>query len=281
MEYTPHERIGRARIDRQHTAPGTSSTSASHLESTHEPTIDPHSYLSELGTADAGPALLKCCPLCLGALVPVQGASGLLRHGCRTDDERCVLTTQAYQPDELIVRQPRNVLVGTRHRQRFIERWEHHYAAMLRQWPSFTVRRFTTVISHADVLNLWSYANLREEDLAIVLLVLAGFMRWPQVATEVQTDADTARWVRFWFDPGVRDVGDLWKPRAVPPGLFRVEYREPETTPFPTGAQVLRWTRVDWPDLGGAPTHPVRPGEREAFRRFIAHERESWERWPR
>ena len=174
--------------------------------------------------------------------------------------------------------------MGGSHRQHFIGRWEHHYAAVRRLLSSLTVRRFTTLIAYADVLNLWSYPSLRQDDVAVVLLVLAGFMRLPDVAEA----ADGARWARFWFDASVYDVDDLWKLRPAPPKLFRVEYREPDVTPFPTGEQVLRWTAAELElvdqtigvSLGADGQDTSASGLRREdvleFERFAARDRGAW-----
>lgn len=236
------------------------------------PTIDPGPYLGVPGASSV--RALTHCPLCLGALAPARGAPGLLRHRRSENDARCVLTTLAWQPAEMVVHHPRDVIASHRQRTRFLEHWEYHLAAMRRLLPSLGVRRFTTVIALADVQGLWSYPSLREPDLPAVLAVLAGFVKVRRAEDEM------GQWVRYWFDASVRDVGDLWRPRSVPPQLFRVEYREPETTPFPTGAQVGRWTRVaieeDAPD--GAVT-VLEPAERAAFARFVADAAEAPKLW--
>lgn len=83
------------------------------------------------------------------------------------------------------------------------------------------------------------------------------------------------RWVRFWFDASVRDVGDLWTAGADAPRLFRVDYREPVVTPYPTGAQVLAWQPIDgmrdaWVQCADAHEPAVGAAERAAFARFLA-----------
>ncbi|MGF6304852.1 hypothetical protein [Paraburkholderia sp. WC7.3d] len=244
-------------------------------------TIDPQTYLAALvaaGATDVGP--LTRCPLCQSDLAPARGArhaagaAGHLRHKHRTNDAGCVLTTSAYQPKELVAQERRDVIVGGRHREHFIGRWTHHYVAARRLLPSLTVQRFATVIAYADVLNLWSCAVLQQEDVPVVLLVLAGFMRLPN-------DANGAAWVRFWFDTSVQEVEDLWKPRPVPPRLFQVAYREPEFTPFPTGMQVLYWNEVaSRPGWLDGPAPELSPAEMAEFRRFVARGRGHLNRGP-
>ncbi|MCO1347052.1 hypothetical protein L0Z31_02675 [Burkholderia vietnamiensis] len=259
------------------------------------------------------------CPLCFGALEPLPGAGGYARHRSARCSAQCVLTTRQYQPDELAIRGSSDVEVAARHRERFVARWACHYASMRHVWPALTIERFIAVIACADVADLWSYRMLRDDDLAAVLLVLAGFMRVPEVVGGDAVRADTAagdvacavarfadtssavapsadtpsadtppavsrsaaalaptvRWVRFWFDASVRDVGDLWTAGGDAPRLFRVDYREPVVTPYPTGAQVLAWQPIDgmrdlWVQCADEREPAVGAAERAAFARFLA-----------
>jgi len=230
------------------------------------------------------------CPLCFGAMEPAPGMAGFVRHKNARRVAQCVLTTPHYQPDDLAVRRVANQGVSALSRRRFVERWELHYALVKWMWPGVTIQRFMTMLALADVLGLWSYAGLREEDLAVVLLVLAGFIRVrPEAAADAgqgvgasgqaggadHSRAPAACWVRFWFESSVCDVGDLWMPRESAPELFRVEYREPDDTPFPTGHEVLRCERVTgvheaWAAQCEHPGPAVDASERQAFLSFAA-----------
>ncbi|KVH37434.1 hypothetical protein [Burkholderia cepacia] len=229
------------------------------------------------------------CPLCFGALEPLPGAGGYARHRSARCSAQCVLTTRQYQPDEPTIRGSHDVQVATRHRERFVADWARHYALMRRAWPALTIGRFIAVIACVDVADLWSYRMLRDDDLAAVLLVLAGFLRVPDAsgadasgadaagadASNVDTRAPAVRWVRFWFDASVRDVGDLWAAGNGAPSLFRVDYREPLVTPYPTGAQVHAWQPVDgmrdaWAQRVDAREPAVDDADRAAFTRFLA-----------
>ncbi|KWF82342.1 hypothetical protein WL93_23530 [Burkholderia diffusa] len=224
------------------------------------------------------------CPLCFGALEPLPGAGGHARHRSARCSAQCVLTTRQYQPDELTIRGSRDARVAARHRDGFVVQWARHYALMRHAWPSLTIERFIAVIACMDVADLWSYRTLRDADLAAVLLVLAGFLRVPDapvgdepaaVASGIAVLAPTVRWVRFWFDASVRDVGDLWKAGSDAPRLFRVDYREPVITPYPTGAQVQAWQPVDgmrdaWARSADVLAPAVEAAERAAFERFLA-----------
>ena len=159
------------------------------------------------------------CPLCFGALEPLPGAGGYARHRSARCSAQCVLTTRQYQPEELTIRGSRDVQVAAGHRERFVAHWVRHYTLMRRAWPALTIARFIAVIACADVADLWSYRMLRDDDLAAVLLVLAGFLRVPDAlgteAPGTDTRAPTVRWVRFWFDASVRDVGDQGRRAAA------------------------------------------------------------------
>ncbi|MDN7876110.1 hypothetical protein [Burkholderia aenigmatica] len=219
------------------------------------------------------------CPLCFGALEPLPGAGGYARHRSARCSAQCVLTTRQYQPDELTIRGSRDVQVAARHRERFVAQWARHYALMRRAWPALTIGRFIAVVACVDVADLWSYRMLRDDDLAAVLLVLAGFLRVPDAAGTDAPGPDprapTVRWVRFWFDASVRDVGDLWTAGSGAPALFRVDYREPLVTPYPTGAQVHAWQPVDdmrdaWAQRIDAQEPAVEAADGAAFARFLA-----------
>ena len=78
------------------------------------------------------------------------------------------------------------------------------------------------------------------------------------------------------------------KLRPAPPKLFRVEYREPDVTPFPTGEQVLRWTAAELElvdqtigvSLGADGQDTSASGLRREdvleFERFAARDRGAW-----
>ncbi|WP_423368273.1 hypothetical protein [Burkholderia sp. LMG 32019] len=219
------------------------------------------------------------CPLCFGALEPLPGVGGYARHRSARCSAQCVLTTRQYQPEELTIRGSRDVQVAAGHRERFVAHWARHYTLMRRAWPALTIGRFIAVIACVDVADIWSYRMLRDDDLAAVLLVLAGFLRVPDAsgtdAPGADTRAPTVRWARFWFDASVRDVGDLWTAGNSAPPLFRVDYREPLVTPYPTGAQVQAWQPVDgmrdaWTQRVDAQEPAVEESDRAAFARFLA-----------
>ncbi|WP_233834885.1 hypothetical protein [Paraburkholderia sp. ZP32-5] len=245
-----------------------------------------------LTLADDG---LTRCPLCFGAMEPAPGMAGFVRHKNARRAAQCVLTTSHYQPDDLAVRRVANPALSALNRRRFVECWEFHYALVRQMWPGITIQRFINMLALADVLGLWSYAGLRDDDLAAVLLVLTGFIKVRPgdglpialpVAPSTKPGAEaaavterprgtTTNWVRFWFDSSVHDVGDLWMPRDRPAELFRVDYREADATPFPTGNEVLRCERVAgvreaWAARGEGSAQTIDAAERHAFLSFAS-----------
>lgn len=220
------------------------------------------------------------CPLCFGALALVAEMPGYARHAHGRQAAQCVLTTHEYQPRDLTARVQRNAQVASANRRSFVQDWERHYALIKHLCPAFGLTRMTNALAYAEVLGIWSYPGMRKETIAPLLLALAGFMRVGQCVDSPDLPGKGVRWLRFWFDASVRDIGDLWEPRADPPGFFRVEYGEPEATPFPTGGQVVRWTMLHdiasmWADLESETGAPVTPAERNAFERFIKQSRDA------
>lgn len=187
----------------------------------------------EAGASLSGLGEHGVCPVCLGALMPEPaGGAPLTWHVSHHDELRCPLTTPSYQPEGMTVHHMRDPAVGSRHRSAFMSNWTRHFRVMKQLAPSLTVRRLTVLVDYADVLNLWSYPALVQRDLPHVLLVLAGFFRECGPLGEVV-------WVRFWFDGRVSDVGDLWTEAGVGARLFRMVYRHPEATPFPTSRELV------------------------------------------
>jgi hypothetical protein len=193
--------------------------------------------------ADAGmQEAAVMCPLCGGPLtLNLRRRAGrqYFRHDEQADEARCPLSTSSYQPEGMSIAHKRDPLVEVECRQRFLRHWRRHYRLMRQTAPSVTLRRFTELIEYADVMNLWSYERLDERDLPYVLLVLAEFMT-------VHDESGESTRERFWFDRSVRDVGDLWsEQRTSRARLFRMVYREPLHTPFPTAADMLHWECVE------------------------------------
>jgi hypothetical protein len=228
-----------------------------------------HSALhSEADSGAQTPISPPACPLCLGELVanPRRRAGFVnYRHKSGAHAEHCPLTTARYQPDDLMIRGPRDPLSARRQRSRFLYRWKRHYRIARSAAPSLSIRRFTELIEYADVLNLWSYPRLAQRDLPYALLVLAGFVA-------ARNERDELVWVRFWFDKSVSDMGDLWQEGAHPPRLFKVIYRKPLHTPFPTGAEILFWEPVvRAARRADAETSAVSRAEIRAFARYMEH----------
>lgn len=232
------------------------------------------------------------CPLCLAELVFThrrRGGYRYYRHLESADDARCPLSTPSYDPAGLTVNASVDVnadanadasvgasasgstqrVSGALHRERFLQHWQRHYRVARHAAPPLTLERFARLIEYADVVDLWRYPAFDERDAPYVLLALAGFIS--------VHDRDERARIRIWFDGSVRDVGDLWhEERRTPPGLFRVTYREPLHTPFPTSADILFWEPVERVErLSDCAAPRLRQTQIRMFNRFIdGYERE-------
>jgi hypothetical protein len=228
--------------------------------------VDEYALRDEVSAGVQGVAVSLRCPLCLGVLVQThrqRRGYAYFRHLSDPDSARCPLATSSYQPDGLVVRALPQPLVAQEQRGRFLFNWKRHLRIARGMVPGLSLERFTELIEYADVLNLWSYSSLELKDVPYVLLVLAGFMA-------VRSGEEERTWVRFWFDGRVRDVGDLWRVGAPAAQLFRLVYRDPFHTPFPTAAELLHWERVvrieRARDIGGP---AISRAEMRAFDRFV------------
>lgn len=215
--------------------------SARHPLAERSSAVDPYETTGEpsSGKPGTGTQQYAWCPVCRGELTatPDRGADARhFKHRFAQDEARCPLSTASYQPEGLSVSHAREADVERRHRKAFIDHWSHHYAEMKQLAPSLTVQRFTRLVEYADVLNLWSYRNLDQRDLPCVLLALADFM--------IEHGRGALTWVRFCFDARVHEVGDLWAPGGRDVQFFRMRYREPSATPFPTAKQLQSWEAV-------------------------------------
>ncbi|WP_323120590.1 hypothetical protein [Burkholderia alba] len=227
-------------------------------------------YAVGSGIAPNGLPASPCCPLCLGELVPTphqRRGHRYFMHRREADAARCPLSTASYQPPEFAIGATRpDPLVAADQRAQFFRNWKRHFQIARHHAPALTIERFTCLIDYADVMNLWSCAALDQRDLPYVLLVLAGF-----IATHRK--GETTVWLRFWFDGRVRTGADLWRPGGPRAGFFRLQYRDPVHTPFPTGADIVRWERIEHIDrIVDLPASGVGPAETRAFDRFLARD---------
>lgn len=243
---------------------------------------DARTHAGEPVAAQPVASIKPRCPLCLAELVFThrrRGGYRYYRHLDSADDARCPLTTPSYEPTGLTVNATPNgngsasgsahAAAGPLHRERFLQHWQRHFRIARHAAPPLTLERFARLIEYADVVDLWRYPAFDERDVPYVLLALAGFIS--------VNDRDERARIRLCFDGSVRDVGDLWRDeRRVPPGLFRVTYREPLHTPFPTAADILFWEPVERIErLADCHAPRLRQTQIRAFNRFLGgYERE-------
>jgi hypothetical protein len=198
--------------------------------------------LRESAGGDSDAAMVLRCPLCAGELAPThhqRRGHRYFKHRHEEETARCPLTTPHYQLErfEIGVRVP-DPHAARAHRTQFLFNWKRHFRIARHTAPTLTLERFTALVKYADVMNLWGFPLLDQRDLPYVLLVLAGFIA-------EHRKGDVTMWTRFWFGGRVRSASDLWRSGAPEPQLYRVIYRDAVRTPFPTGAEIVRWEKVE------------------------------------
>jgi hypothetical protein len=209
------------------------------------------------------------CPLCAGELVPThhqRRGHRYFKH--RFDDEtaRCPLTTANYQLERFDIGAHAPDIdsqAARANRAQFLFNWKRHFRIARHTAPALTLERFTALVKYADVMNLWDYPLLDQRDLPYVLLVLAGFIA-------EHRKGDVTMWTRFWFDGRIRSANDLWRSGAPEPQLYRVIYRDAVRTPFPSGAEIVRWERVERVDrVADLASRGVGRADMRMFERFL------------
>ncbi|WP_244128412.1 hypothetical protein [Burkholderia gladioli] len=183
---------------------------------------------------------LARCPLCSGVLRVVQ-----LRD--RTHARRFVHAAGPFARCPLVsdaVPNPLAVDVGPPLTERarqlrasFFAQWQRHLQTIRQTASAFNVTRFTGAIEHADVLKMWGWPTLAQRDIPYVMLVLTDFIAAP--ANEKQ-----AAWLRFRFDASVQQIGDLGKPDRVMPRLFRLRYKRPRMSKYPSVRHLIDCQQV-------------------------------------
>lgn len=222
------------------------------------------------------------CPMCANKLVIAYrrvGRRRYFKHAESGADSLCPLTTPSYQPEHNWIGHAFDSVAGPKQRARFLRFWQRHFQVMRHEAPGMSLRRLTELIAHADVVNLWSYPGLDEHDLPYALLVLAGFIVYPDPKVSGMR-------VRFWFGDAIRDIGAIWTghasqsenprtPQTIAPRLFRVVYRAPTRTPLPVAADIVEWEEVNRIRRVADHALPRVPrSDQRAFGRFLEADRE-------
>ncbi|MFC0693343.1 hypothetical protein [Paraburkholderia humisilvae] len=222
------------------------------------------------GSDDPGTGTVRC-PLCGGELLPThhqRRGHRYFKHRHEEQTARCPLTTPNYQLDRFEISLHTPDLNAVRmNRAQFLFNWKRHFRIARHMAPALTLERFIAVVKYADVMNLWGFPLLDQRDLPYVLLVLAGFIA-------EHRKGDVTMWTRFWFDGRVRSASDLWRSGGVrDPQLYRVVYRDVVRTPFPTGAEIVRWESVERVDrVADLASRGVGRADMRLFEKFLEND---------
>jgi len=186
---------------------------------------------------------LARCPLCSGVLRVVQlrdrSQARRFVHAAGPF-ARCPLVSDAV-PNPLAVNVGPPLTERARQlRASFFQQWQRHLHTIRQTASAFQVTRFTHAIEHADVLKLWAWPTLAQRDIPYVLLVLTDFMAAPPGERQ-------AAWIRFWFGAPVQKVGDLGDAGQVVPRLFRLRYKRPRMSKYPSVRHLIDCQEVPMP----------------------------------
>lgn len=206
--------------------------------------IDAASYLEELQLR-GGEGQMARCPFCRRRMMIVEDDDALglqFFHRQYFSSSPCPLTTSTAQPPVLFTQGVPNLPVESRNRAAFVARWQAHFAVMTDQVKTLSIERFVNLIAVADVLHLWSYEELNQNDVPFILLALA----------EIMTDATVGHekmWVRFVFEGRIRTVSDLRAEPEMRAKLYRIQYRARKNTRMPNARDVVVCAEVERPGV--------------------------------
>lgn len=202
--------------------------------------IDAASYLEEVGRMGVEEQRARC-PFCRRPTMIAQDNEDLgvlFFHRQHFSAFPCPLTTTAVQPPPLFARGIPNVAVESFNRAAFVSRWQIHFAVMAAQVRTLSIERFVNLIAVADALHLWSYEELKQNDVPFVLLALAD-------AITDTTVAHQKMWLRFVFEGRIKTVRDLWAESEPPARLYRIQYRPRKNTRMPNASHIVLCVEVE------------------------------------
>lgn len=115
--------------------------------------------------------------------------------------------------------------------------WIRYFNKLRGLVPCLSADEFVLLVGLANKYRIWEYARLSAWEIPYVFLMLADF----PVKTSLPINGKPARkfWFRFWYDPKVRNIEDLWinKPEEV--RFFRASYNPPARGGMPRAAHLV------------------------------------------
>jgi hypothetical protein len=237
------------------------------LLSTNEAITLAH-YADRIEPADQQEPPALVCPICREALqltrMHDRQRTRAFQHAAG-DHANCPLVNVHFSSAAFASAHAFSLTLEQQRRERFLAQWPLYLSEIRRHVEGYSIDRFATTISHADVLHIWSCPTLADTDIVYVFLALSAFVA-------ETPGASPPTWLRFLFDATVLDAADLHPPNAAPPRFFRLRYRCAHRAMFPNANQLLDWDEVTVSDVFLHRRVVVPGAEREAFaQRMAAH----------
>ena len=104
--------------------------------------------------------------------------------------------------------------------------WRRHYVAIRRLVPCLSPEEFVDLIRIASEQGVWDYIGFEEIDIPYVFLLMADFPPWTSTKANGKHERDL--WLRFFYNPEVRAVEDLWIIPRQNVVLHRVSFKAPK-----------------------------------------------------
>lgn len=232
--------------------------------------VDAASQYREFGANPIAASVARC-PFCRLHKMEISFASDLapvFHHRQQVSPIPCPLVVGLKQLDGIYVARVHDNDVHARNRRKFVEDWQTHFLEMRSHASSLSIERYITLISYADVLNLWSYPEIYHPHIPFILLVLADLL--------VERDENLhSKFVRFAFEGRIRHVTDLWVETVGEPKLFKLEYRRTKLESSASKRSLLACKEVTMRARLATAEEGVSGDARTAFEEFLAAGRES------
>lgn len=169
------------------------------------------------------------CPICRQILNDVAGKSesstGHFSHF--QNSHYCPSKASAAEPYISLTPSNPNPKRALYLKQRFYAKWEWHYSQMCKLAAALSYQEFMALIKEANRLRIWEYSNLQEWELPYTLILTKDYP--VHTSTKIKGIPLRKFWLRFWYDPSVQNLEDLWIKRTEEPKLFRASYTQPKS----------------------------------------------------